>query len=252
MSHECEDGEYRVELPGEGTCIGQTRPFDKALRLLRHKHSRAPLPLTELARMRIKQPYTSPLCNYGSFVKEALVYTAAGKTYFVRNSPLCDIHYASAARAQHDRLEQVQGTADVHRGFGEIYFGEILPPGLWQHYLTICKEDTHKPLIQRRVFELDRQTSWRVPCREFAQVSLLCWLFGGPERASAYGDYLLSAGIDKTPVWLVDWLKQDNSRPAFLRQLYFGNIPQGSSINGGRRLGFDDGAMSRTWGIREE
>ncbi|MBD3346780.1 MAG: hypothetical protein GF401_17120 [Chitinivibrionales bacterium] len=242
----------RIELPlnGTGQLLGIRAPFDGVLEALRLEGADGPLSFAELAAARINAGGKSKLCTMGAFVREAVVHTETGPTYYVRNSPLLDIRLTRKVMHLHNMLEAVQGTERDHSGFGEIYFGDILDSSIFETIVSQAQEDARKAPHQRRVLIVPETKSFRIPADRFDKSELALWVFGGPEQARAYGEFLSQSKINESPVWLVEWLIPDLSRKPFIRQLFFGALEFGSSINGGRRLGFDDGLQGGVWGVK--
>ena len=96
---------------------------------------------------------------------------------------------------------------------------------------------------------LNQSRPYKISTADFGKEELSVWAFGGAERAGRYAAFLESLGRKESPVWVVDWLTEEQQEPPFLRQLFFGGVGSGSSFNGGRKLGFDDGAMGGVWGV---
>ncbi|MBD3321863.1 MAG: hypothetical protein GF350_12275 [Chitinivibrionales bacterium] len=236
-----------VQIDGMGDFLGIRAPFDGALEALRLEGIEGPLSFAEMARARIAAGEASELCTTGAFVREAVVHTETGPTYYVRNSPLLDIERIRSVIHFHNMLEAVQGTERDHSGFGEIYFGDILEKSLFDSIAAYAVEDAGKVPWERRVLTVPQTKSFRIPVERFDKEELTLWLFDGPLKARAYGEFLAKSGIRESPVWLVEWLVPDPARKPFIRQLFFGALKFGSSINGGRRLGFDDGLMGGVW-----
>ncbi|MBD3422419.1 MAG: hypothetical protein GF398_20080 [Chitinivibrionales bacterium] len=240
-----------IEVSNLGAFYRITAPFDEALRTLDELHIARPVSWHELALARMSQSPGNALSQKGAFVQEAVIYTENGPTYYVRESPLLQYDYCTAAVKLHDLLFTAQGTPDAHSGFGEIYFGVVVPRARYEKIRTQAKRDAKKPPEERYVFTLATRKNFRIPAGEFTDHDLMRFLFRSKALAKSYGEFLLDAGITESPIWLLDWLEPFRYRKPIIRQLYFGNVPQGSSVNGGRRLGFDDGAMGGTWGLKE-
>ncbi len=226
-----------IDVAGVGRMCRVTAPFDAALREMSARGASAPVPFATLAAARIVAGLGPPLSGPGGFVREAIVYTHGEPAMMVRESPFLSPEFASVAMAR-------------HRQDLEVYFGEHLPDELYKSYRTAVEEDAGKAPEARRVLRLKHTGICKIPLAQFPEDELLRWLFGGPEAAARYGAFLDQAGLAESPLWLVDWRTPEQEKLPYLRQFFFGGVGTGSSFNGGRLLGNDDGAMGAVWGIK--
>jgi len=241
----------RATIDGIGTLLRVTAPFDECLETLDKAGASRSVPFGLLARARLAVGPDHLLCKLGSFVREAVVYPAEGPALYVRESPLLDLETCRAGAKLHRKLETATEARDPIRktGYGEIMFGDVIPMERFEQIAGAAEADRARPPAERRVFELPQRRPFKIPIDEFASHDLALWLFGDAAVAAEYRDLLKSSGWTEVPVWLHEWLNPDPSRPPFIRQLVFGSLRTDEGINGGRRLGFDDGCLSGTWGL---
>lgn len=225
----------RFDIPGVGPLARAVAPFDAALDALEAAGAVAPVPCAVLAEARRAAGPGSPPCAPGGFVREAVVYARGEAPLLVRESPLLGTGIRERAMARHAAGE-------------EVYLGEQLAGGLHDELRAQAERDRSLPVERRRVHELEHRAVCRIAIGDLAAQDCVRWLLGGAGPAERYAAFLREQGREDVPLWLVDWLTPEQERLPYVRQLYFGGIGTGSSINGGRLLGHDDGSMGPVWG----
>lgn len=202
--------QIEAEVKGLGKVIRIAKPFDQALETLKKENARV-ISAKDLANARIQTGTESSLSRNGSYVKEGLVYVP-DKTLFVRNSPFL---------VQTIARDAVQ----VHRNVNEFFVNN----NFIQKYQEQAETDKKKEPEKRRVLELARRGTYKIPTNRFKDEELTLWLFG--KKAQKYGDFLKQkAGINEIPVYL-----SSNSSQNSANQLWLGCLDDRSSLYGYNR-----------------
>ena len=162
-----------------------------------------------MAMLRAGLPKDASSSRYGCYIKEGILYRRGGKPIIVRSSPL--LENAQEATAFHD----------TKREFYPDYFDEQCA------IASGSSEIAHSPLP--------------VPTNRFGEDVLARFLFG--EQAGDYGRFLADSNITEWPVGLVQESYVNDAGihggKTFARQLWLGNISQGSLLNGDTGINFD-------------
>ena len=148
--------------------------------------------------MRIQEGTEAYISQNGNYVREGVIYIPKAKPKLVRFSPI--LSFVKDATYAHGQGEEFCPSQDLI----DIALGDSV-------------EFPQKDIL--------------IPTNRFNSEGLLAFLFGGVDKAQAYGNFLDSTGIKEMFVCVVDNNYVNKQDKPFARPLWFGGLIDGSYLD---------------------
>ena len=171
-----------------------TKPFDVAKNLLEEAGYHIPC-LEENAELRMQEGEGSPVCNFGNYVSDGILYVLQKGIFWTPNSPI---------------MKNPEQATQCHRDKSEFY---LTPKQVEESLVGAVKINSES-----------------IPTNIFGENEFTAKVFG--KNAQAYGEFLRDSRykIQEMPIWLVNV-----SNKPFARQMWFGRLGGRSELNDGNR-----------------
>jgi hypothetical protein len=238
------ESEKKFDIEGVGAFCQIKAPFCEGFKRAKELGAQLPQTYRQIMEARFAAPDDS-LIHEMTAIQEAFVYPAEGPCYIIRKSPLLDLQLAEKACPIHAEMEKIEGTPEIKTGKCELYYGEFFPAEDYEQILKQAEADSAKPPAEREVLAVPQRQWFAMAPDDIPSAPVYQFLLQEPKLLQQLADYLKARDIKEIHVWIHDWHNPDPARKPFLRHAFACGINTEFSINGGRKLGFDDGNMGK-------